>query len=71
MTAPQPRLHVLGVSFYVPVVTPQPYDKELESKKTNKKKPKLTYSLLFPSQHCEDYLCAYSFPRLLHLHILF
>lgn len=39
MTAPQPRLHVLGVSFYVPVVTPQPYDKELESKKTNKKNP--------------------------------
>lgn len=30
ITAPQPRLHVLGVSFYVPVVTPQPYDKELK-----------------------------------------
>ena len=70
MTAPQPTLLVLGVSFYVPVVTSQPYDKELESKKANKN-PKLTYSLLFPSQHYEDYLCAYSFPRLLHLHILF
>ena len=71
MTAPQNRLLILGVSFYVPVLTSQPYDKELESKKKTNKNSKLTYSLLFPSQHYEDYLCAYSFPRLLHLHILF
>ena len=39
MTAPQNRLLILGVSFYVPVVTSQPYDKELESKKKQTKTP--------------------------------
>ena len=69
MTAPQNRLLILGVSFYVPVLTSQPYDKELESKKKQTKTPNwlIPYCFLHSTMRTTSVLivfqgsCTYTF----------